>query len=121
VRTNVLPTLKKSVDDGDLTTGRPVYRELLASLPGLASGSQNFDGNGSALRYHAGFGDETVSLGKNNPEPAVGLTSQPILGSRPQYTGVRPPFHPDVPCGQNEPPNLKATTGPAPAQGRLGK
>jgi phospholipid/cholesterol/gamma-HCH transport system substrate-binding protein len=121
VRTNVLPTLKKSVDDGDLTTGRPVYRELLASLPGLASGSQNFDGNGPALRYHAGFGDETVSLGKNNPEPAVGLTSQPILGSRPQYTGVRPPFHPEVPCGQNEPPNLKATTGPAPAQGRLGK
>ena len=121
VRTNVLPTLKKSVDDGDLTTGQPVYRELLASLPGLASGSQNFDGNGPALRYHAGFGDETVSLGKNNPEPAVGLTSQPILGSRPQYTGVRPPFHPEVPCGQNEPPNLKATTGPAPAQGRLGK
>ena len=121
VRTNVLPTLKKSVDDGDLTTGEPVYRELLASLPGLASGSQNFDGNGAALRYHAGFGDETVSLGKNNPEPAVGLTSQPILGSRPQYTGVRPPFHPEVPCGRNQPPNLKATTGPAPAQGRLGK
>jgi phospholipid/cholesterol/gamma-HCH transport system substrate-binding protein len=121
VRTNVLPTLKKSVDDGDLTTGEPVYRELLASLPGLASGSQNFDGNGAALRYHAGFGDETVSLGKNNPEPAVGLTSQPILGSRPQYTGVRPPFHPEVPCAQNQPPDLKATTGPAPAQGRLGK
>jgi phospholipid/cholesterol/gamma-HCH transport system substrate-binding protein len=121
VRTNVLPTLKKSVDDGDLTTGQPVYRELLASLPGLASGSQNFDGNGPALRYHAGFGDETVSLGKNNPEPAVALTSQPILGSRPRYTGVRPPFHPEVPCGRNEPPNLKATTGPAPAQGRLGK
>jgi len=121
VRTNVLPTLKKSVDDGDLTTGQPVYRELLASLPGLASGSQNFDGNGPALRYHAGFGDETVSLGKNNPEPAVALTSQPILGSRPRYTGVRPPFHPEVPCGRNESPNLKATTGPAPAQGRLGK
>jgi virulence factor Mce-like protein len=121
VRTNVLPTLKKSVDDGDLSTGQPVYRELLESLPGLASGSQNFDGNGTALRYHAGFGDETVSLGKNNPEPAVGLTSAPIVGSRPQYTGVRPPFRPDVPCGQNEPPNLKAATGPAPAQGRLGK
>jgi phospholipid/cholesterol/gamma-HCH transport system substrate-binding protein len=118
VRTNVVPTLKKPVDDGDLSTGQPVYRELLSSLVGLASASQNFDGNGTALRYHAGFGDETVSLGKNNPEPAIGLTSQPILGSRPQYTGVRPPLRPDVPCGQNEPPNLKAATGAAPTQSR---
>jgi phospholipid/cholesterol/gamma-HCH transport system substrate-binding protein len=119
VRTNVVPTLKKPVDDGELSTGQPVYRELLSSLVGLASGSQNFDGNGTALRYHAGFGDETVSLGKNNPEPAIGLTSQPILGSRPQYTGVRPPLRPDVPCGQNEPPNLKAATASAPTQSRL--
>ena len=121
LRTNAVPTLKKSVDDGDLSTGLPVYRELLSSIVGLASASQNFDGNGPAVRYHAGFGDEMVSLGRNNPEPLIGLTSQPILGSRPQYTGVEPPFRPDVPCGQNEPPNLKATTGPAPAQKRLGK
>jgi phospholipid/cholesterol/gamma-HCH transport system substrate-binding protein len=120
-RTNALPTLKKSVDDGDLTTGQPVYRELLSSVVGLASASQNFDGNGPAVRYHAGFGDEMVSLGKNNPEGAVfGLTSQPIIGSRPKYTGVQPPLRPDVPCGQDEPPNLKAQTGPAPPQQSLG-
>jgi phospholipid/cholesterol/gamma-HCH transport system substrate-binding protein len=120
LRTNAVPTLKKSVDDGALSTHQPVYRDLLSSLVGLASASQNFDGNGPAVRYHAGFGDETVSLGRNNPEPAVGLTSQPILGSRPQYTGVKPPFRPGVPCGQNDPPNLKAATGPAPAQSKLG-
>ena len=121
LRTNVVPTLNKSIDDGSLTTGMPIYRELLDGMVGLASASQNFDGNGAALRYHAGFGDGTVSLGGNNTEKAVGLTSQPILGSRPAYTGVQPPFRPDVPCGQNQPPNLKATTGPAPEQGRLGK
>jgi virulence factor Mce-like protein len=121
LRTNAVPTLKKSVDDGDLSTGEPVYRELLSSLVGLASASQNFDGNGPAVRYHAGFGDEMVSLGKNNPEPLVGLTSEPILGSRPQYTGVQPPFRPDVPCGQNQPPDLKATTGPAPEQRKVGR
>ena len=121
LRTNAVPTLEKSVDDGDLTTGEPVYRELLSSLVGLASASQNFDGNGPAVRYHAGFGDEMVSLGKNNPEPLVGLTSEPILGSRPQYTGVQPPFRPDVPCGQNQPPNLKAATGPAPEQRKVGR
>ena len=46
----------------------------------------------------------------------MGLTSQPILGSRPAYTGVRPPLRPDVPCGQDAPPDLKASTGPAPQQ-----
>jgi virulence factor Mce-like protein len=121
LRTNAVPTLKKSVDDGDLSTHQPVYRDLLSSIVGLASASQNFDGNGPAVRYHAGFGDETVTLGKNNPEPLVGLTSQPILGSRPQYTGVRPPYHPEIPCGQNQPPNLEARTGPAPAQSKVGK
>jgi virulence factor Mce-like protein len=121
LRTNAVPTLKKSVDDGALSTHQPVYRDLLSSLVGLASASQNFDGNGPSVRYHAGFGDETVTLGKNGPERLVGLTSQPILGSRPQYTGVRPPFRPDVPCGQNQPPNLDAKTGPAPAQSKLGK
>ena len=120
VRTNALPTLEKSVDDGALSTGQPVYRDFLDSIVGLASASQNFDGNGTAVRYHAGFGDEMVSLGSHNPEPLVGLTSQPILGSRPRYTGVQPPFRPDVPCGQTEAPDLKAATGPAPAQRRLG-
>jgi phospholipid/cholesterol/gamma-HCH transport system substrate-binding protein len=119
VRTHALPTLEKSVEDGALSTGMPVYRELLDSIVGLASASQNFDGNGPSLRYHAGFGDEMVSLGNANPEPLVGLTSQPILGSRPRYTGVRPPFRPDVPCAQTEPPNLAASTGPAPAQQKL--
>ena len=119
-RTNVLPTLQKKVDDGPLSSGIPVYQELLASFVGLASASQNFDGNGPALRYHAGFGDEMVSLGQNSPEgTVVGLTSQPILGTRPAYTGVQPPFRPDVPCGQNEPPNLAAKAGPPPAQRRL--
>ena len=121
VRKNALPTLQKTIDDDHLTTGMPVYQELLTSLVGLASASQNFDGNGPALRYHAGFGDQMVALGESRPEGAiVGLTSEPILGSRPNYTGVRPPFRPDVPCGDNAPPDLEAKTGPAPAQAKAG-
>jgi virulence factor Mce-like protein len=119
-RTNAVPTLEKSVDDGPLSTKQPVYRDLFDSLVGLASASQNFDGNGPAVRYHAGFGDELVSLGKAGPEKLFALASQPILGSRPAYTGVLPPYRPDVPCGQDQPPDLKATTGAAPPQQRLG-
>ena len=118
VRRNVLPTLKTPIEDPPLSTGRPVYQDFLAAFPGLASASQNFDGNGPAVRYHAGFGDQVVTFGRapSTTEPLVGLTSEPLLGSRPRYTGRRPPFRPDVPCITQEPPDLRAETGPAPEQ-----
>jgi hypothetical protein len=121
VRTNALPTLKKPVVDPPLTTGEPVYRELLDVAVGLASASQNFTGNGQAVRYHAGFGDQLVTTGKlpGTNEPLVGLTEEPLLGSRPRYTASLPPFRPDVPCGSQTPANLDAETGPAPAQKRV--
>jgi virulence factor Mce-like protein len=123
VRTNALPTLKKPVVDPPLSTGRPVYRELLDVTVGLASAAQNFTGDGQAVRYHAGFGDQVVTTGKvpGLQEPLVGLTSEPLLGSRPRFTGKKPPFRPDVPCGSQRPPDLTAETGPAPRQRRLSK
>ena len=54
LRVNAVPTLKKQIDDPPHSTGEPVYRELLYAVVGLASASQNFDGNGPAVRYHAG-------------------------------------------------------------------
>jgi phospholipid/cholesterol/gamma-HCH transport system substrate-binding protein len=118
LRLNAVPTLKKKVDDDALSTNEPVYRELLYALVGLASASQNFDGNGPAVRYHAGFGDQIVTTGHapSAGEPLVGLTSEPILGSRPLYTAKPPPFKPHVPCVSQKPPNLAARTGPAPSQ-----
>jgi ABC-type transporter Mla subunit MlaD len=123
VRTNALPTLKKPVVDPPLSTGQPVYRELLDVTVGLASAAQNFTGDGQAVRYHAGFGDQLVTTGKvpGLQEPLVGLTSEPLLGSRPRFTGKKPPFRPDVPCGSQQPPDLTAETGPAPRQRRLSK
>jgi phospholipid/cholesterol/gamma-HCH transport system substrate-binding protein len=121
LRLNALPTLRKSVVDPPLTTGQPVYREFLDSIVGLASASQNFTGDGPAVRYLAGFGPQEVTLGQGSDvgQPLVGLASSPILGSRPRYTGVRPPFRPDVNCLGQPLPNLAADTGPAPAQRRL--
>jgi phospholipid/cholesterol/gamma-HCH transport system substrate-binding protein len=120
LRRNAVPTLKKPVEDPPLSTGQPVYRELLSGLVGLASASQNFDGNGPAVRYHAGFGDEMVSLGESTlQQPIVGLTSERMIGSRPRYTGKTPPFRPDVPCVSQDPPDLRADTGPAPRTRRI--
>jgi virulence factor Mce-like protein len=123
LRTNALPTLKKPVVDPPLTTGRAVYRELLDVTVGLASATQNFTGDGQAVRYHAGFGDNLVTTGKlpTLAEPLVGLTEEPLIGSRPKFRDQLPPFRPDVPCGSQQPPNLDAETGPAPRQRRLSK
>ncbi|MEA2410511.1 MAG: phospholipid/cholesterol/gamma-HCH transport system substrate-binding protein [Thermoleophilaceae bacterium] len=124
LRTNALPTLKKPITDPPLTTGRPIYRELLDVAVGLASASQNFTGDGQAVRYHAGFGDQLVTTGKapSLGEPLVGLTSEPLLGSRPRYRGqTPPPFRPGVPCGSQKLVDLNAETGPAPRQRRLAK
>jgi virulence factor Mce-like protein len=123
VRTNALPTLKKKIDDPPLTSGEPIYRELLDIAVGLASASQNFTGNGQAVRYHAGFGDQLVTTGKapSLGEPLVGLTSEPLLGSRPRYRGqTPPPFRPGAPCRSQKLVDLNAETGPAPRQRRVG-
>ena len=121
LRLNAVPTLTQEIEDPPHSSGAPIYRELLYGLVGLASASQNFDGNGPAVRYHAGGGDTTVTTGRvpSVGEPLVGLTDEPILGSRPRWTGVRPPFRPDVPCVSQDPPDLRAETGPAPQQQRL--
>jgi phospholipid/cholesterol/gamma-HCH transport system substrate-binding protein len=119
---DVLPTLKSSIDDGGLSTGAPAYRELLWALTGLASASRNFDGNGFATRYYAGFGDELIDTPFGSPsQELLGLADQPIVGSRPRKPDVAPPLRPDVPCMQHERPNLEAQTGPGgftPASGQ---
>ena len=118
LRRNALPTLKKSVDDPPLSTGEPIYRELLYSFVGLASANQNFDGNGTAVRYHAGLGGQTITTGRvpGTNELIFGLADQPLLGSRPAFPGELPPFRPDVPCVSQDLPDLAARTGPAPLQ-----
>jgi phospholipid/cholesterol/gamma-HCH transport system substrate-binding protein len=121
VRSNALPTLKKSVPDGDLTSGQPAWLELLHGMVGLASAAQNFDGNGFAVRYNGGYGEQLVSTGRL---PGVGklygLSQTPQIGSRPKWPGPgnQPPFRPDVPCATQKPPSLDAQTEPAPAAQR---
>lgn len=118
LRRNAVPTLKTPLEDPPNSTRQPVYRDLLYGLVGLAGASRSFDGNGPAVRYHAGFGDATVTTARvpGTNELLFGLTDEPLLGSRPRYTGQLPPFRTDVPCVSQEPPDLRAETGPAPTQ-----
>jgi len=110
---DAVPTLTSTIDDGKLSSGQPVYRELLYDLTGLASATRNFDGNGFATRYYAGFGQELVTTPFGDPEGRLfGFAQNPILGSRPRKPAEAPPLRPDVPCSQDARPDLRAETGP---------
>ena len=121
LRRNAIPTLESPLEDPPHTTGDPAYRELLHGLVGLSSASQNFDGNGTAVRYHAGFGDQLVTFGSapSVGEPLVGLASEPLIGSRPRPPAQQPPFRSDIPCRTQRRPDLRAQTGPAPTQRKV--
>jgi phospholipid/cholesterol/gamma-HCH transport system substrate-binding protein len=111
---NVVPTLNAKLDDGELSSGRPVWQDLLHALVGFAGGSQNFDANGPWARYLSSTGVETFSTGT---VPGLGRlfggTSQPLVGARPVWNGTNgfPPFRPDRPCAEQPPPDLRAEAG----------
>jgi virulence factor Mce-like protein len=112
----LLPTGDVVVQEGALTTGKENYKEFWYALVGLAGEGQNFDGNGMYVRFQPGGGTQTVSTGTTNlgGAPLFANVIDPPIGSRPAYTGVRPPYKPDVPCYTQKRPDIN---GPASAVG----
>jgi ABC-type transporter Mla subunit MlaD len=96
LRENLTPVLKATVPDGPLSTDTPVYAEFLSAMVGLASGAQEFDGNGPWVRYLLGLGNQLISTG-GPAESLVGRATAPIAGSSPTPT-TPPALRPDVPC-----------------------
>lgn len=120
-----IPVLNSKLDDGALSTGRTVWQEAAATLPGLAGASGSFDAEGAWVRYNSSVGDSTVSTGV---VPALGsaltaATNSPPIGSRPTWlgNGNLPPFRPDVACAANAAPDLTARTGGGSPMQRTGK
>jgi len=112
----VLPTGDVKIADGPFTTGLENYKQFWESLVGLTGEGQNFDGNGQYVRFQAGGGATTISTGNStlSGDPLFGNAIATPLGTRPAYTGQRPPYKPDAPCYQQTPPDLN---GPAAAVG----
>lgn len=116
---NVVPVLDAKLDDGALSTGLPVWRELIGITPGLASASGNFDANGYAIRYHAGGGENLVTTAAPGLGDLVSATETPIAGARPRYVqGEQPPFRPDAACADQPLPDLRAEAAPMTARQR---
>jgi phospholipid/cholesterol/gamma-HCH transport system substrate-binding protein len=118
VRDRALPPLSTPVEDGKHTSGQAPWQELLHVMGGLAGASQNFDGNGTAVRYMAGFGEQLISTGRLPSAGRLqGLTQAPLEGARPAPPKSKPPFRPDAECRKQKLVDLKAeAVGAPPAQ-----
>jgi ABC-type transporter Mla subunit MlaD len=113
---NLIPTGNEVIKDAPNGTGLPVYREALQGSVGLASASQNFDGNGRYIRSLAGGGSHRIQTSKLPlGGPLFGNMVLPILGTRPAYPGKPPVIRGDVLCSRNAVPDLnRVQTGSAP-------
>ena len=115
VARNVVPTLNKQVPDGSLSTGYPVWLDLVHTTTALAGTSPAFDGNGTTIRLGVTQG-EGASRGFL---PGVGevQATQNVSGVRPTWLGlgVTPPYRPDQACTKQALPDLSKRSGGPPA------
>jgi phospholipid/cholesterol/gamma-HCH transport system substrate-binding protein len=113
---NLVPTGNEVINDAPNGTGLPVYREALQGAVGLASASQNFDGNGRYIRSLAGGGSHRIQTSKLAlGGPLFGNMVLPILGTRPAYPDKAPVIRGDVLCSRNAVPDLnRVQTGGSP-------
>jgi virulence factor Mce-like protein len=110
----IIPTGNIPIRD-EFATGVENYKEFFWGLVGLAGESENFDGNGTYVRFQTGGGSQQISLGdasSNSGQMFGNLVSAP-LGNRPFDPRKRSPYRPDVNCYTQQIPDLN---GPASAK-----
>lgn len=111
ITNNVLPVLTAQAADGALSTGEPVWLDLLHGGIGLTSSQQGFGGDGFGVRYALGIDQGLVATSMGGAQQIVELTGSPMLGARPAWTpGHQPPFRPGVPCATQPVQSLSAAT-----------
>ena len=64
-----------SIQDGSFTTGVENYKEFWYALVGLAGEGQNFDGNGTYVRFQTGGGSQHGLAGQARPGDAPAPTA----------------------------------------------
>ncbi len=111
LRTHVTPILKRTVPDGSLSTGAPVWLDFVHLLSGLTNAVQDFDGNGYWIRVIGAVGNNTLTVTKLW-SLLGGSHKQPYNGARPNWVGdlTASDFRPDVPCTSQPLPSLAAST-----------
>lgn len=111
----VLPASNEAIQDPPNTTGLKAYQELFQSAVGIASATQNFDGNGRYVRASVGGGSQLVQTIKLPNGPLFGNAVLTPLGARPAFPGKAPPINGNRACFRNPVPQLNhAATGGTP-------
>ncbi len=110
----LVPTARLRVDDGPLSSGTENYKELLHGAVGFAGEGQNFDGNGTYIRFQPGGGPTTVAIrpGPGGGDTFFGHAPLPPLGTRPGYPGRAPRTDASRRCETQAVPDLTAPAGP---------
>src|SRR5439155_22404674 len=111
----ILPSGNVPLNDGNLSSGVPNFKEFWYTVVGLAGESQGFEGNGSYTRTATGGGDVLVKTGKlagrpKNRDVLYGNALVPPRGTRPARPAKTPPLKPNVAWYKNTKPDLN---GPA--------
>jgi phospholipid/cholesterol/gamma-HCH transport system substrate-binding protein len=112
----VLPTGDIKIRD-QFNTNIENYKEFWQTMVGLSGESQNFDGNGSYVRFQPGGGSQAVALGSpgSSTGQLIGAAAAPVQGVQPKYPGKRPPYVASVHCNKSKIPDLNgsfAAVGP---------
>jgi phospholipid/cholesterol/gamma-HCH transport system substrate-binding protein len=101
-----------------------VYQETAYGLTGVAGESRSGDANGQEFRVLGGGGTNTIAP-FSSPDVNGALTGVAPFsfgGSEPaKQSSAKTPFHPEVPCETQDPPNLQSEIGPAPETNSSGK
>ena len=110
---NILPTGDIVINEGNLSTGTPNYKEFWQTMVGLSGESQNFDGNGNYVRFQPGGGSQAVALGsaKSPTGQLIGSAAARVQGVQPKYPGKRPPYVTSVPCYKSKIPDVNGSWG----------
>jgi phospholipid/cholesterol/gamma-HCH transport system substrate-binding protein len=116
VQQKVVPVLDQPVSDGKLSTGQPVWQELVRYPVGLTSAAQNYAGNGYGVRYSFGLSEQLLGTNLGSPDNLLALGSTPLVGARPLYVpGSQPPMQPNADCQSQPLTSLAATNAPVAA------
>jgi len=106
----ILPTGDLVIHD-PFDTGTANYKEFWWTMVGLSGESQNFDGNGSYVRFQPGGGSQAVALGSpgSSTGQLIGAAAAPVQGVQPAYPGKRPPYVSSVRCHKSKIPDVNGS------------
>ena len=92
-----------------------VMRQIPRSLVGLAGESRKTDANSPQFSVNFSGGNQGAFFNGSTEGQTIGALPSGIEGTRPALPSSKWDFRPDVPCETQDPPNLEAPLGRAPA------